>query len=88
MRQLDAGDRTMTLNEPRDASKRLDVIVAPQAQVPTRNAATRFDRGGLGDYDSGAAERHAPEMDKVIVSGKPICGACVHAHRRQNDAVS
>ena len=87
VRQLDAGDRALLVDEMRGAGERLEMPVAPDTQVLWGDAAFRRDRGGFGEDQAGAADGAAGEMHEVPVVRHALAGGIL-AHGRDADAVA
>ena len=86
VRQLDAGDAAVFVDEPDDPRQRLDVVVGPDAEVLRADAALGGHRRGFRHHQAGAAHRAAAEMHEMPVVGEPV-DARVLAHRRHEDAI-
>ena len=85
--QLDAGDRPLSVDEPRDTGQGLDVLVAPDSQVSRGDPAVAGDGRGLGHDQRRPAHRPAAEMDQVPVVAQALLGT-VLAHRGHDDPVA
>jgi hypothetical protein len=85
--ELDAGDRSLGMDEARDAGQGLDVPVAPDPEVGGGDPAVAGDRRGL-DHDQGRAAHGATaEVDQVPVVAQALIGA-VLAHGGHDDPVA
>ena len=87
MGQLDAGQRALGRNERGDTPQRLDVRIAPDAQVMGTDAPLGQHRRGFEDHQAGAADGPAAQMHQVPVGGQAILGGRVLAHGRHHDPV-
>ena len=70
----------------RDALQRLEVLVAPDAEILRRDPPLRRHRRRFGEHQRGAADRARSEMGEVPVVGVAVV-AGILAHRRNPDAV-
>ncbi|MNT63771.1 hypothetical protein D3C72_2016150 [compost metagenome] len=61
-------------------------FVGPQAEIPRRNAAVGFHRGGLREQQRGAGQCQMAQMDHVPV-GRAAFFRRVFAHGRDDDAI-
>ena len=86
MRQLDAGNGAVLLQERGNPRQPLDVSIAPDAEILRTDSAARFDRRRLDDDKRRAADGAAAQMHEMPVGRKTVHGA-VLAHRRHADAV-
>src|ERR1700722_12091898 len=86
MGELDAGACTLIFHKARNTLKRLEMLLAPDAKILRRNAALGCYRGGLREYQGGAADRPSGKMHEM-----PIIGVAVDrrilAHWRDDNAV-
>ena len=86
MRELDAGACALIFHEARDPLERLEMLFAPDAKILRRNAALGRYRGGLREYQRGAADCARGKMREM-----PIIRVAVDrrilAHWRNDDAV-
>jgi hypothetical protein len=87
VRQLDAGDRALLIDEVRGAGEGLEMAVAPNTQVLWGYAALRRDCGCFGEHQAGAADGTAGEMHEVPVVGHALARGIL-AHRRDADAIA
>ena len=87
VRQLDARRRALAVQESRDASQKLDVLVFPDAQVVRCDAPACCHRRGLRANQPGAAHRAATQMYQVPIAGESVAGG-VLAHGRNRDPVA
>ncbi|CRW93487.1 hypothetical protein PAERUG_P6_East_of_England_6_IMP_1_03_09_02259 [Pseudomonas aeruginosa] len=84
--QLDPGDRALGLDETGDAMQRLDMRVAPDAEVVSGDAPLGQHRGGFDYHQAGAAHRAAAQVHEMPVVGQALLRR-VLAHGRYGDAV-
>ena len=87
MRELDAGQGTLTLYEGCNSGKARDVRIVPDAGIAVRDAPARLDRGRLDEDDAGAALRKFAKVYQMPVGDMPIARR-VLAHRRDDDAIA
>lgn len=87
VRNLNAGNRAVLLNESRDALEHRDVFVFVDSMIAGANASACFYRSGFDDDKSSTTHGAAAEMDEVPIGRKSIV-ARVLAHRRNGDAVA
>ena len=87
VRELNAGDGAVVVNEGGDLAQLLDVLVAVDAEVGGADARRRRDGRRFGEDEAGAADGAAAQVDEVPVIGEPVF-ARVLAHRRNGDAVT
>src|SRR3954454_23583124 len=86
MRELNAGDGSVLVQEADDAREELDVFVLIYAEVPIGDAAARLNSTRLEDDERCPTDGTAAMVDEVPVGRKTV-GAGVLAHRRNHDAV-
>ena len=86
VRELHAGDAALRMDEARDPRERLDVRVAPDAEILRTDPPLGQDRRRLGDHQPRAAHRAAAKVDEVPVVREPIHRR-VLAHRRHEHAI-
>ena len=86
MGELNAGDRALPVDEARDALERLEMLVAPDAEVLRRDPPLRRDRRRFGEHQRRAADRARREMGEMPVVGVAV-DAGILAHRRNADAI-
>jgi hypothetical protein len=87
MRQLDAGNGALRMDELGDARQHFDMPVFPDSEVSRRNASFRSNRRCLDHYQGCPANRTTAEMDEMPIVGKAIYGTIL-AHWRHGDAVA
>ena len=87
VRELDAGQGTLTLYERCNSGKPRDVRIIPDAAIAVRDAPARLDRGRLDEDDAGAALRKFSKVYQMPVGDMPIARR-VLAHRRDDDAIA
>ena len=87
MRQLDAGNGAVLLQECGNRRQPPDVRIAPDAEILRTDSAARFDRRRLDDDKRRTADRAAAQMHQMPVGRKAIFAAIL-AHRRDRDAVA
>ena len=87
MRELDARNGALALDEAGDAGERRDMLVAPQSHVAWRDAAVARDRGRLDHDQPDASGGAAAEMDEVPVIGETFMGRIL-AHWGHGDAIA
>ncbi len=85
--QLNAGHRSLRFDEAGDPRQRLDMLVAPDAQITGRDPAVGRDSRGFDDDQRHAAGGPAAQMDQVPVVGQSILGD-VLTHRRHHDPIA
>jgi hypothetical protein len=62
VRQLNAGDAALPVNEGRDPAQHVDLRVLPQTQILRADAPARFHRCRLGEDEAGPAHGAAAQM--------------------------
>ena len=87
MRELDARNGALALDEAGNAGERRDMLVAPQPHVARRDAAVARDGGSFDHDETDAADGTAAEMDKVPVIGETFMGRIL-AHWGHGDAIA
>ncbi len=86
MGELDARERALRVDEARDPLERLEMLLAPDAEILRRNPPLGRDRRRFGEDDRRAADRARREMREMPVVGVAV-DAGILAHRRDADAV-
>ena len=86
VRELDAGDAAVLLEEGSDAGQEGDVVVGVYAEIAGGDAAFGTDGCGFGHDGACSANCAAAEVDEVPVVGVAVDRA-VLAHGRDDDAV-
>src|SRR5699024_12285440 len=87
MRELDADDAALGVDEVDDGRPGFGLFVVPDPRVLGRDAPFRDDGGGLGEDEAESSLRAGTEMDEVPGTGHAVLGlAGVLAHRSQPDA--
>ena len=86
MRQLDARNGTVLLQETSDASERLNVFILPDTYVGGRNTASLFDGGSFDDDQASATEGTVAEVDQMPIVDETVLTRIL-AHRGNHDAV-
>jgi hypothetical protein len=86
VRQLDAGQCPLGVQEVGDPRQAGDVLVGPQADVRMADPPVPGDRGRLHDDQPEAAEREPAQVHQVVVADQPVLDR-VLAHRRDDQAV-
>src|SRR6185295_7333366 len=86
VRELNAGNRALGLDEGGDASQLGNVLILPDSEVAVGDAPARLDGGRFGYHQSGATDSAAAQMDQVPVRGESVL-ARVFAHRRHGDSI-
>jgi hypothetical protein len=87
MRQLDAGDGTLAVNEFSDARQHFDVLVFPDPEVSRCNASFRAHRGRLDHYQACSADCPAAQMNQMPIVGEAILGGIL-THGRHGNPVA
>jgi hypothetical protein len=87
MRELNAGNCALRMDEARDARERLNLLVAPQAHICRGDAPLARNGSGFHHRQRDAADRAAPEMHQVPVIRHALDGA-VLTHRRHDNAIA
>ena len=72
MGQLNAGSRTLRVDELGYALEGGDMVFLPDAEIGGGDAAFRCDCGGLKGYEAGATLSTRAEVDEMPVVGKAI----------------
>jgi hypothetical protein len=86
MGQLHSGDAPLFMNEPDDSTEHLDVPIVPNTEILRTDPSLGKDGGCLGKYQSSAANRTAPEMNQMPVSGVSVLTRIL-AHRRDENPI-
>jgi hypothetical protein len=86
VRQLDAGDRALRVQEVDDPGQPGDLTVVPQADVPVADPTLRGDTRGLDHHGAETPEREPAEVHEVVVADEAV-GDRVLAHRGHDQAV-
>src|SRR3954454_13920811 len=86
MRELNAGDGSVLVQEADYAREELDVLILIYAEVPIGDAAARLDSTCLEDDEPCPTDGTAAMVDEVPVGRKTV-DAGVLAHGRDHDAV-
>jgi len=86
MGELDTGDRSKLLHEPRDASEWLNMFIKVNAAVGGTDPTFRRDCGRLNNYQPSATDGTGTKMDKVPIVGKTVIRGIL-AHGRDANAV-
>lgn len=87
VRELNAGETSLVVNEADDGREGFGVTVAPDAEVFGADAGFGRNGGGFAKDDCGASDGAAAKVDEVPVVGEPVL-AGVLAHRRNSNAVA
>jgi len=69
-----------------DALEAGNMLVFPEAEVLRSDATLGRDSGGFGEYEPGASDGAAAEVDEMPVVRETVFGG-VFAHRRDDDPV-
>jgi 2,5-diketo-D-gluconate reductase A len=84
--KLNARDCALVVDEARDPRERLEVLLAPNAEILRRNPPLRRNRRGFREHKPGSANCARSQMSEM-----PVVGAAVDrgilAHRRNADAI-
>jgi hypothetical protein len=84
MRQLDAGDSTLAVNEFSDARQHFDMLVLPDSEVSRCNASFRAHRRRLDHYQACSADGPAAKMNQMPIVGEAILGGILTHGRHDN----
>ncbi len=87
VRQLDACNRTLSVDKTGDTLHRFDLFVVPQPEVFGSDAPVRRHRHRFGDDQAGAANGTASQVNQVPVIGQAV-DTGILAHRRHCDAIA
>ena len=86
MRQLHSGDAPLFMNEADDSTQHLDVPVRPDAEVLRTDASLGKNGRCLSQYQSGATDRAAAEMNEMPVVSVAVV-ARILTHRRDEHPI-
>jgi hypothetical protein len=84
--KLNARDCALRDDEARDPRKRLEVLLAPNAEILRRNPPLRRNCRGFREHKPGAANRARGQMSEMPVVGVAVDRGIL-AHRRNADAI-
>jgi len=87
MMELSSRDRTMAMQEIRDAAKRSDMIIGPDTAITIGVAPDRIYDEPFRHHSSRAADGVFRQMLEMSI-GRNTVGTChIHLHRRYDDAI-
>ena len=86
MGQLHSGYASLFMNKTNDSAQHLDVLVVPDAKILGTDATLGKNGRCLGQHQSGATHRAAPEMNEMPVVSVSV-PARILAHRRDEHPI-